>query len=171
MKRILSVLLIVIALLSVCACNGKEEGTKADGGKGNVYTGKINGDSATVTIDGDNATVKITKSYRQSGLEHTYVTTLSAPVVKDGDKIVLDFTKEDARVRTKYTIVGDSEPKAAYVALIKGLSYNKDPLYLDYCDGVEVEITKDSTVWSAAGIGVYEVLTLKLGNGTFEWIY
>ncbi len=169
MKRIISVLLILIALVSVCACDGgKEDGAKKGG---NTYTGTINGDKAVLTIKGEEATVKITKSYRRGGLEHTYIATLTAPFTKNGDQIVLDITQEGATVLAQFTLKGDSDAKAAYLETIKGLSYNTDPLYLEYCDGTEVEITRESTVWSAAGIGVYENLTLRLGGDqTFQWI-
>ena len=172
MKRILSVLLILIAVLSVCACDaGKENDTTEKGGNTNTYTGTVNGDKATVTLGGDKATVKITKSYRQSGLDHTYVYTLTAPFTKDGDRMTLDIEAESATVLVKFTLAGDELTRTTYIETLKGLSYNRDPLYLDFCDGTEVEITSESTVWSAAGVGIYEGLTLKLkDNGTFQWV-
>lgn len=169
MKRILSLLLVLVMLFAVCACDkDKKDGEEAE--SADTYTGVINGDQCVLTLDGNVATIKITKEYRQNGLNHKYVSTLTTTFTKEDDTIVLDFTKEGSKGLVQFTLSGDGEARAAYLEILKGLSYKSDPTYLEFCDGKEVEALPGSVVWGA--VGLRDTLTLTLNNDkTFTWNY
>ena len=173
MKRILSALLALILLLSLCACNSNENGNggNADSNNADVYKGNlINGGKTEMTVGETEATIKIVKSYKQGGLEHTYSVNITAPFTKDGDNLIFDFNKPETKTLARFTLTGDSVAKSQYLSTLAGLSYNRDPLWDEFCNGEEVSITTEGAIWG--GIGLPRELTLKLNaDKTFDQVY
>jgi hypothetical protein len=172
MKRFLAILLAFLMLFAVCACDEKKD-DKKDGESGEegttAYTGSLlqSGDDATLTIDGDVATFESHLVNKGGNSQQDYFINITAPFTKDGDNYVFDFTAEGAKVRVRLSVTGAGA--LDFLNAIKGLSYNKDPLYVDFCDGKEVELTADSTVWSA--VSIPKKVTVQLNdNNTFKVI-
>ncbi|MBQ8388140.1 MAG: hypothetical protein IJX46_04380 [Clostridia bacterium] len=172
MKRIFSMLLVLIMLLSLGACGGEEanDGGEGNGNSANAYKGSLIGGDAEITVGETEATIKIVKKYKQSGLEHNYTTTITAPFTKDGDNLVFDFTKPETKTVARFTLTGGAEDKAAYLEILADLPYNRDPLWNDFCNGKEVSITTEGSIWG--GIGLPRDLTVKLNTDkTFDQVY
>ncbi|MBE6628584.1 MAG: hypothetical protein E7629_06625 [Ruminococcaceae bacterium] len=172
MKRFLAILLAFLMLFAVCACDEKKD-DKKDGESGEegttAYTGSLlgSGDDATLSIDGDVATFEVHLVNKGGNSQQDYFINITAPFTKDGEKYVFDFTQEGAKALAKLSVTG--EGALDFLEIIKNLSYNRDPLYVEFCEGKEVEITTESTVWGA--IGIPKSATIQLNSdGSFDVI-
>lgn len=172
MKRFLAILLAFLMLFAVCACDKKDEKGNEDEDKDTVttYKGSLlgKGEHTYLTIDGDTAT--FTMNFLNNGgvdCQQEYSVTITAPFTKDGEKYVFDFTQEGAKALAKLSVTGAGA--VDFLEIIKNLSYNRDPLYVEFCEGKEVEITAESTVWGA--IGIPKSATIQLNSdGSFDMI-
>lgn len=173
MKRIFSAFLVLILLFALCACNSNENGNDGGNGNGNkadVYKGNLIGGDAEISVGETEATIKIVKKYKQSGLEHKYSVNITAPFTKDGDNLVFDFRKSETKTLASFTLTGSAEARAEYLEVLADLPYNRDPLWGDFCNGKEVSITTEGSIWG--GIGLPKDLTVKLNaDKTFDQVY
>lgn len=102
MKRILSILMIFVMMLSLFSC-GKDKST--------VYTGKLGVYDAEVTRDGDNMTISFTITEKSSAMTVKNVVKIVGTIESsDGNKYTVNFSDENTVVTLRYVVTGtDSE--------------------------------------------------------------
>ena len=171
MKRILAILLALLMVFAVCACDKDDKKKDDEEESAKSYLGSLlgKGEDVYLTIDGDTATFTM-KFLNRGGVncQQEYSVTVTAPFTKDGERYVFDFTQEGAKALAKLSVTG--EGAVDFLNVLMNLSYKSDPLYVDFCNGKEVEITTESAVWGAIGLPKEAIIQLN-DNNTFTRIY